>query len=216
MSLGTSGPISARQVTDILTFWSDQKKFRWTKELGKIEGSQKGYGAIFGPENRAIALCDSHRALPVVKMPRVPRANRYIVPGNSYHLTHRCHDRSFLLKFACDRHGYRQRLREAVTQVGLPLLDYNITSNHVHLIVYAEDAEQVGIFMQQVAGESARDYNRRNERSGPKVWGSAVSPSWSNSGNKYAIGKKPKSRWKTEHGFCGRIMDRFSGSKIDP
>ena len=36
----------------------------------------------------------------------------------------------------------------------------------MHLIVYAENTEQVGIFMQQVAGESARDYNRRKERSG--------------------------------------------------
>lgn len=96
----------------------------------------------------------------------MPRGNRYIVPGNIYHLTHRCHDREFLLKFTCDRDGYRRRLREAILAVDLSLLTYNITSNHVHLIAYADNSEQVAVFMQQAAGEFARDYNRRKERSG--------------------------------------------------
>ncbi|MFO1498704.1 MAG: hypothetical protein U1G07_09975 [Verrucomicrobiota bacterium] len=30
----------------------------------------------------------------------MPRANRYFVPGKLYHLTHRCHNRRFLFKFA--------------------------------------------------------------------------------------------------------------------
>jgi REP element-mobilizing transposase RayT len=30
----------------------------------------------------------------------MPRANRYIHAGCAYHLTHRCHDRHFLLRFA--------------------------------------------------------------------------------------------------------------------
>jgi len=31
------------------------------------------------------------------------RANRYIQPGNVYHLTHRFHDREFLLRLRLDR-----------------------------------------------------------------------------------------------------------------
>jgi putative transposase len=96
----------------------------------------------------------------------MPRANRYIVPGNVYHLTHRCHDREFLLKFAKDRAGYRQRLREAVVELDLSLLSYNITSNHVHLIAYADELGQIARLMQSAAGEFARDYNRRKNRSG--------------------------------------------------
>ena len=99
-------------------------------------------------------------------MPHVPRANRHIVPGYVYHLTHRCHDRQFLLKFACHRDGYRRRLREAVVAADLSLLSYNITSNHVHLLAYAEDSKQIALFMQQAAGEFARDYNRRKKRRG--------------------------------------------------
>ncbi len=38
----------------------------------------------------------------------MPRANRYFVPGNLYHLTHRCHYREFLFRFARDRNACRQ------------------------------------------------------------------------------------------------------------
>ena len=87
----------------------------------------------------------------------MPRANRYILPGRIYHLTHRCHDRQFLFRFAKDRDGYRRRLREAIGSVGASLLTYNITSNHVHLLTYAEDSRQIAEMIQQAAGEFARD-----------------------------------------------------------
>jgi putative transposase len=70
------------------------------------------------------------------------------------------------LKFARDRDGYRRRLREAVMAVDLSLLTYNITRNHVHLVAYADDCNQVAVLMQQAAGECARDYNRRKQRRG--------------------------------------------------
>jgi len=96
----------------------------------------------------------------------MPRANRYILAGYIYHLTHRCHDRRFLLKFAKDRDGYRKRLRQAVEKHQLSLLSYNVTCNHVHLLAFSEDVEQIAHVMQAAAGEFARDYNRRKKRSG--------------------------------------------------
>jgi hypothetical protein len=30
----------------------------------------------------------------------MPRANRHFLPGHVWHLTHRCHERDFLFKFA--------------------------------------------------------------------------------------------------------------------
>jgi putative transposase len=96
----------------------------------------------------------------------MPRANRYILPGQVYHLTHRFHDRRFLFRFAKDRDGYRRRLRESALSVKASLLTYNITSNHVHLIVYAEEEESVAQLVQRAAGEFAREYNRRKERTG--------------------------------------------------
>jgi putative transposase len=81
-------------------------------------------------------------------------------------LTHRCHDRQFLFRFAKDRNGYRRRLREAASGLEVSILTYNITSNHVHVVAYAEGPEAIATLMQQAAGELARDYNRRKSRSG--------------------------------------------------
>ncbi|MBS3763693.1 MAG: transposase [Planctomycetes bacterium] len=63
----------------------------------------------------------------------MPRANRYILPGHPYHLTHRCHDREFLLRFQRDRDTYRKWLREGMSRHGVAVLGQCITSNHVHL-----------------------------------------------------------------------------------
>ena len=45
----------------------------------------------------------------------MPRANRCLIPGQVWHITHRCHDRSFLFRFAKERelwlHWLRQWLR---------------------------------------------------------------------------------------------------------
>ena len=62
--------------------------------------------------------------------------------------------------------GSRHRLREAVLEFQVSLLTYNITGNHVHLVAYAEAADQIAGMMQQAAGAFARDYNRRKSRSG--------------------------------------------------
>ena len=53
----------------------------------------------------------------------MPGSNRYFVPSYAYHLTHRCHNREFLLRFAKDRDRYRMLLREAVLEFGVSLLD---------------------------------------------------------------------------------------------
>ena len=65
----------------------------------------------------------------------MPRANRYFVPGLVWHITHRCHRKAFLLKFARDRRRYLRWVFEAKKRFGLSVLDYMITSNHIHLLI---------------------------------------------------------------------------------
>jgi putative transposase len=98
------------------------------------------------------------------------RANRLGVEGGIFHLTHRCHNRAFLLKFARDRDAYRAKMREVLAKFEISLLDYCLTSNHVHLLIEAEDQSEISGYMRQVAGEFARGYNRRKERSNA-FWG---------------------------------------------
>lgn len=61
----------------------------------------------------------------------MPRAHRYFLPGQVWHLTHRCHQRMFLLKFARDRRRYVHWLFEARKRFGLCVLNYIVTSNHI-------------------------------------------------------------------------------------
>lgn len=98
------------------------------------------------------------------------RANRYIREGSYYHVTHRCHDRRFLLKFVKDRNGYRSLLRAHLADSDLSLLAYCITSNHVHLLFAVPHKEALSDLMQAVQGEFAQQYNRRKRRSGA-FWG---------------------------------------------
>jgi len=92
------------------------------------------------------------------------RANRLGGDGGVFHLTHRCHNRSFLLRFARDRDAYRATVREHLQQFDVSLLDYCLTSNHVHLLVDASKRSEVSGFMREVASEFARAYNRRKGR----------------------------------------------------
>ena len=98
------------------------------------------------------------------------RANRLRGDGGIFHLTHRCHNRAFLLKFACDRDAYRAKVREHVRQFNVAVLDYCVTSNHVHLLVDAPQRWAVSRLMREVASEFARAYNRRKRRTNA-FWG---------------------------------------------
>ena len=71
------------------------------------------------------------------------RAHRLPGGGGVFHLTHRCHNRAFLLKFARDRDAYRAKLRQRLREHELWLLDYCLTSNHVHLLVDAQDRAEI-------------------------------------------------------------------------
>ena len=100
----------------------------------------------------------------------MPRAHGLGINEGIFHLTHRCHNRQHLLKFARDRNSYRSKLREALREFEVALLDYCLTSNHVHLLVDVADRREISGLMQKVAGETARAYNRRKGRSNA-FWG---------------------------------------------
>jgi putative transposase len=96
----------------------------------------------------------------------MPRANRYIQKGHVYHVTDRCHDRSFLLKFGVDRNAYRKQLRLALRGSGVSLLGHCITSNHTHLLATARKPRNLSEFMQKLKGDFGQWYNLRKHRSG--------------------------------------------------
>ena len=94
------------------------------------------------------------------------RANRHHIPGQVWHITHRCHKKEFLLKFARDRKRWLQWLFEAKKRYGLQILNYTVTSNHIHLLVVDGEQEVIPKSLQLVAGKTAQEFNRRKGRKG--------------------------------------------------
>jgi len=96
----------------------------------------------------------------------MPRANRYQIPGQVWHITHRCHQREFLFKFARDRKRWIWWLFEAKKRFGLTILDYVVTSNHIHLLVQDDKGDAISKSLQLIAGRTAQEYNQRKGRKG--------------------------------------------------
>lgn len=96
----------------------------------------------------------------------MPRAHRHFLCGNVWHVTHRCHERAFLLKFGRDRRRYLRWLFEATKRFDLCVLDYIVTSNHVHLLLRDDGSDVIARSMQLVAGRTAQEFNQRKRRKG--------------------------------------------------
>ncbi|MBC2713830.1 MAG: transposase [Desulfobacteraceae bacterium] len=94
------------------------------------------------------------------------RANRHHLPGYVWHITHRCHKREFLLKFDKDKKQWLHLLFEAKKRYGLCILNYTVTSNHIHLLVYNGKANIIPKSIQLIAGQTGRLYNLRKTRKG--------------------------------------------------
>ncbi len=96
----------------------------------------------------------------------MPRANRHFHPGQVWHITHRCHKQQFLLRFAKDRRRWLYWLFEARKRYGLCVLNYTVTSNHIHLLVEDSGRGEIPRSMQLIAGRTAQQYNQRKKRKG--------------------------------------------------
>src|SRR3990170_4731046 len=97
----------------------------------------------------------------------MPRANRHYIPGQVWHITHRCHKREFLLKFVRDRQRWLQWLFEGKKRFATCILNYAVTSNHIHLLVRdGQEREVIPQTMQLIAGRTGQEYNQRKNRNG--------------------------------------------------
>jgi putative transposase len=88
------------------------------------------------------------------------------LPCYVWHITHRCHRKSFLLKFARDRQSYLRWVFEAKKRFGLSVLDYIVSCNHVHLLIRDTGPKVIANSMQLIAGRSGQEYNQRKGRHG--------------------------------------------------
>ncbi len=142
--------------------WLPVHILAWLPELLEYKQNPNLIPSLFGlDENFRL------QNRPFKREVKLARAKLYHIPGNIWHLTQRCHNRDFLLKFSKDRKRWVQWLFEAKKRYGLIILNYTITSNHIHLLVYDDGRKYViprSILL--VASRTAREYNQRKGRRG--------------------------------------------------
>ena len=97
----------------------------------------------------------------------MPRANRHFLEGYVYHITHRCHDREFLLKHKWIKQRWLYWLAEAKKRFDVSIFNFCLTNNHIHLLASAPSSgDALAQMMHLVAGCTAQEYNRRRDHGG--------------------------------------------------
>ena len=70
------------------------------------------------------------------------------------------------MKFSKDKRRWLQWLFEAKKRFGFCILNYMLTSNHIHLLVFDNGKEAIPKSIQLIAGRSGQEYNQRKKRTG--------------------------------------------------
>jgi len=97
----------------------------------------------------------------------MPRAKRTYLPGLLWHLTQRCHNRRFLLGCQQERKNWLYWMGLASHRHKLTILNYMVTSNHIHLVVLDDGPSgAIARCMHLASGQTAQQYNSRRRRHG--------------------------------------------------
>ncbi|MBU2887370.1 transposase [Gilvimarinus agarilyticus] len=100
----------------------------------------------------------------------MPRRARVIVPGLPHHIVQRGHNRQVVFVEDRDYEYYLENLAEWKTYFGLQVYSYCLMTNHVHLIVGANDRPgDIGGLMNRLAGRQTRFVNKMEGRTG-SLW----------------------------------------------
>lgn len=100
----------------------------------------------------------------------MPRQARVIVPGLPHHIVQRGHNRQPVFVEDRDYEYYLSNLKEWKATLGLAVYSYCLMTNHVHLVVGANDElTSIPQLMKRLAGRQTRFVNAMERRSG-SLW----------------------------------------------
>lgn len=99
----------------------------------------------------------------------MPRVTRGLAGGMIYHVINRGNARQEVFHKDEDFHAFAELLREAKEKHPVKLLGYCLMSNHFHLLLCPEKAEDLSRFMQWLMTSHVRRYHRHYRTSG-HVW----------------------------------------------
>lgn len=96
----------------------------------------------------------------------MPRALRIAIPGQPLHLIQRGNNRSRCFVDDQDRERYKRILGESSERTACAIHAYVLMTNHVHLLITAQDALSPSRMMQALGRRYVRYFNERHDRTG--------------------------------------------------
>jgi putative transposase len=81
-------------------------------------------------------------------------------------VTHRCHDGEFLFRFRKYRDFYVSGLYEMKVRYGVDVLDYMVTSNHVHLLLASREGAEISAGLRYLHGRMGQWHNGERDAAG--------------------------------------------------
>ncbi len=90
-----------------------------------------------------------------------------VAHGHVWHITQRCDKNEFLLSEEPERRRWLYWLYQAKRRYGLSVLNYVVTSNHVHLLVHDDGGEHYKQAMKMINAKTQGEFNRRQGRREP-------------------------------------------------
>jgi putative transposase len=96
----------------------------------------------------------------------MPRRKRGWLDGACYHITHRCNNQEFLFHYKKYRQFYQRQLFEMRKRYRVDILNYVVTSNHIHLLVTARKGKNISAGLGYLHGRVAQYYNLENKKHG--------------------------------------------------
>lgn len=90
-----------------------------------------------------------------------------VASGHVWHITQRCYKNQFLLGEEPERRRWLYWLYQAKRQFKLSVLNYVVTSNHVHLLVHDDGSEHHKRAMNMINARTQSEFNRRHGRREP-------------------------------------------------
>ena len=96
----------------------------------------------------------------------MPRRKRKWLDNACYHITHRCHERKFLFRFAKYRNFYTRHLFIMHKRYKIDILDYMVTGNHIHLLLSSRKGERISEGLRYLHGRIGQWHNIQTGREG--------------------------------------------------
>ena len=92
------------------------------------------------------------------------RIARRQVPANYHHIMIQGISKEKIFHNVSDINFYKKILCKYLSQFNLKIISYCFMSNHLHMILFSENIEDISNFMHMVNTEYAVCYNKKHER----------------------------------------------------